>query len=149
MLQANPQPAGQNVESLNEATTTTETIATSTSANRSPIDDEPKVDDGKEMVTIESVLASGNDSNVELDSSKEEVEDGVSLDSVPSANPKMFFIERLMGMNIQRSPQANNGFASFLEVHDTSVSDEEKNRTEPTPEEETQQPPKETETAWG
>lgn len=45
-------------------------------------------------------------------------------------NPKLVFIERLMGLNFQRAPTVGGGFSSFLEMRGENDSNDEKNKTD-------------------
>ena len=104
-----------------EATTTTETIATSISNTDQ---EEANKDADKDGVTIDALMSSND-----TDTGKED-----SRDDEPSTptSPKMIFIERLMGMNIQRAP--GQTFSPFIEdsiddkANKTDSSDEDSSK---------------------
>ena len=129
-------------------TTTTETIGTRASkfgtTEATPVDsiEEGKTeevtnaqDDGSSIV-IEAIPDGTLSNETESNSTKL---DSVEGDQTGQTNPKLIFIERLMGLNFQRAPNTNGGFSSFLEVRDSVVDDsnDDSNKTsikEPTEE---------------
>lgn len=139
-----------------EATTTTETVATSSpkttdsgaentsaemavklpgEADISVLNVGGESADGVGgSIIIESSSSSADSSSNDTDSegakdgSKDSSEEGDG-GQTGTNNPKLVFIERLMGMNFQRAP--NGGFSSFLEMRGESDSNDEKaNKTE-------------------
>ncbi|KAI2798418.1 hypothetical protein BLOT_012699 [Blomia tropicalis] len=128
VIQSELASASSSAKSPDSATTTTETVATS--SVKSTADNGLKSSDSEGTF----VPTSSSDGNVESFPTSETIDgsDSSSNSSEESeqtgANPKLIFIERLMGLNFQRSPNSGGGFSSFMEVRDTVNDDQSNNK---------------------